>query len=159
YQIAFNQVNFGTGCGTSGTSTCLPAAVTAAGQSSMYQNLAASVLGLVGLTQVIYTRTGSNLAIQPIGTLAQEQSTIKYYSGYFADTWRMKPSLTISYGLSYMYETPPVEKNGAQVELVFPDGSLVHTDSFLAQRKAAALAGQAFAPILGFETTGNLHMK
>jgi hypothetical protein len=58
-----------------------------------------------------------------------------------------------------MYETPPVEKNGAQVELVFPDGSLVHTDDFLAQRKAAALAGQAYAPILGFETTGNLKLK
>src|SRR3989442_5857207 len=58
-----------------------------------------------------------------------------------------------------MYETPPVEKNGAQVELVYQDGSLVHTDSFLARRKAAALAGQAYAPILGFETTGNLKIK
>src|SRR5258708_1938867 len=58
-----------------------------------------------------------------------------------------------------MYETPSVEKNGAQVELVYQDGTLVHTDSFLAARKAAALSGQAYAPILGFETTGNLKMK
>ena len=157
YQIAFNQIDFGSN---------IPAAVTSAGQSSMYKNLAASVLGLVGLTQVIYTRVGSDLKIQPIGTLAQELSTIKYYSGYGADTWRIKPSLTLSYGLSYMYETPPVEKNGAQVELVYPDGSLVHTDTFLAKRKAAALAGTPcttdncdLAPILGFETTGNLHLK
>src|SRR5262249_30304532 len=46
-----------------------------------------------------------------------------------------------------------------QVALVYQDGSLVHTDSFLAKRKTAALAGQAYAPILGFETTGNLKMK
>jgi len=159
YQIAGNQVNF-TGF--------FPSTVTSATNQAIYTNIASSILGLVGLSQVIYTRTGSTLQIQPIGTRAAEQSTIKYYSGYAADTWRMKPSITLTYGLSYMYETPPVEKNGAQVELVYSDGSLVHTDSFLAKRKAAALAGQGcattslncdIAPILGFETTGNLHMK
>ncbi len=150
YQIASGGISF-TGF--------FPGNITSSSQQSRYRNLAASALGLVGLTQVIYTRTGSNLTIQPIGTQAVEQSTIKYYSGYFSDTWRMKPSLTLSYGLSYVYETPPVEKNGAQVALVYQDGSLVHTDSFLAQRKAAALAGQAYAPILGFETTGNLKLR
>ncbi len=166
YAIVYNQINFanGAGCaaavsGVAGSTSCIPAAVTTAGQGSLYQNLAASALGLVGQSQVIYTRVGSDLKIQPIGTLAQELSTIKYYSVYGSDTWRLRPSLTLSYGLSYMYETPPVEKNGAQVELVNQDGSLVHTNSFLAARKAAALAGQAFAPILGFETTGNLKMK
>jgi len=164
YGIAQGSIAFGAGCSgvntiSGQTASCIPTSVVNASQNSYYQNLASSVLGLVAQTQVIYTRTGPTLQIQPIGTLAQELSTIKYYSGYFADTWRMKPSLTVSYGLSYMYETPPVEKNGAQVELVFPDGSLVHTDDFLAQRKAAALAGQAYAPILGFETTGNLKLK
>ncbi|HYX28894.1 MAG TPA: carboxypeptidase-like regulatory domain-containing protein [Pyrinomonadaceae bacterium] len=166
YGISFNNTSF-VGCG-SATATCIPTAVSAAGQSSLYQNLAASVMGLVGQTQVIYTRTGSTLQIQPVGTLAQELSTIKYYSFYGADTWRLKPSLTLSYGLSYMYETPPVEKNGAQVELVDSSGALVHTDAFLAARKAAALAGTgcpagsltcAIAPTLGFETTGNLHIN
>jgi len=157
YGISFNNTSF-VGCG-SATASCIPAAVSSAAQSPLYQNVAASVLGLVGQTQVIYTRTGSNLQIQPIGTLAQESSTIKYYSGYFADTWRMRPNLTLNYGVSYMYETPPVEKNGAQVELVDQAGNLVHTNQFLAARKAAALSGQAYAPILGFETTGNLHIK
>ncbi len=150
YQIASNQIDF-TGF--------FPAGVTSSASQTAYKNLASSVFGLVGLTQVIYTRTGSDLTIQPIGTQAVEASTIKYYSGYFADTWRIKPTLTLNYGLSYMYETPPVEKNGAQVELVDQSGNLVHTDQFLAARKAAALAGQAYAPILGFETTGNLHIK
>ena len=150
YQIASGAISFPTGT--------IPTAVPSS-QQSLYRNLASSVFGAVGLTQVIYTRTGSDLRIQPIGTQAVEQSTIWYYSGYFADTWRVKPSLTLNLGMSYIYETPPVEKNGAQVALVYQDGSLVHTDSFLAQRKAAALAGQAYAPILGFETTGNLKLK
>jgi hypothetical protein len=150
YQIASGSISFPTGT--------IPTNVPSS-QASLYRNLASSVFGLVGLTQVIYTRTGSSLQIQPIGTQAKEQSTIWYYSGYFADTWRVRPTITLNYGLSYIYETPPVEKNGAQVALVYQDGSLVHTDSFLAQRKAAALAGQAYAPILGFETTGNLKIK
>lgn len=150
YQIASGAISFPTGT--------IPTAVPTS-QQSLYRNLATSVLGLVGLTQVIYTRTGPTLTIQPIGTQAEEASTIKYFSGYFSDTWRLKPSLTLNFGVSYMYETPPVERNGAQVELVYQDGSLVHSDTFLAQRKAAALAGQAYAPILGFETTGNLGIK
>src|SRR5207245_10274209 len=77
YQVAYNQIKFGTGCGSAGTSSCIPSAVALASQSNMYQNLASSVLCLVGLTQVIYTRTGSNLAIQPIGTQAVDQSTIQ----------------------------------------------------------------------------------
>ncbi len=161
-----NQVVYGIGQGSISFTGFIPAA--AASNSSNYQNLAASALGLVAQTQVIYTRTGSSLQVQPIGTQAVEQSTIKYYSGYVSDTWRMKPSITLNYGVSYMYETPPVEKNGAQVELVYPDGSLVHSNTFLAKRKAAALAGTPcpsanttcdLAPILGFETTGNLHLK
>jgi hypothetical protein len=158
YQIARSSISFTTGCGASGTSSCTPSTVPSA-QASRYRNLAASALGLVGLTQVIYTRTGSDLKIQPIGTVATEQSTIKYYSGYVADTWRMRSDFTISYGVSYTYETPPVEKNGAQVELVDASGNLIHTNQFMAARKAAALAGQAYAPVIGFETTGNLHMK
>src|SRR5438132_900173 len=167
YQIASQNINFGNGAGCpagvandpKNPTSCIPAAVTNAGQTSLYSNLASSALGLVGLTQVIYTRTGSSLQIQPIGTQALEASTIKYYSTYFADTWRMKPSLTFTFGVSYMYETPPVEKNGAQVELVDTAGNLVDTNHFLAAQKAAALAGQAYAPILGFETTGNLKIK
>src|SRR5262249_36755132 len=151
YQIAFNSIAFpDTGY--------FPSAVPSS-QQTLFKNLSASVYGLVGLTQVIYTRAGSSLSLQPLGTLAEQISTIPTYNVYMADTWRFKPTLTINYGLGYTVEMPPVEKDGRQVELVFPDGSLVHTDQFLAQRKSAALQGSAYAPILGFETTGNLHMK
>ncbi|HXI23626.1 MAG TPA: carboxypeptidase-like regulatory domain-containing protein, partial [Pyrinomonadaceae bacterium] len=148
YQIAFNNIGGYT----------FPSTVPSA-QQNLYKNLLTSVYGMVGLTQVIYTRAGSDLHLLPLGTLAEQISTIPTYNAYFGDTWRFKPTLTISYGLGYTLEMPPVEKEGRQVELVFPDGSLVHTDQFLAQRQAAALQGQAYAPILGFETTGNLKMK
>ena len=129
------------------------------GQRAAYANLASEVLGMVGLPQVAYARAGADLALQPVGSSAFDQSTIKFYNLYMSDTWRVKPSLTINYGLGYAYETPPVEKNGKQVALVYQDGTIVDTVSYLAKRKAAALAGQVYNPILGFETTGNLKKK
>jgi Carboxypeptidase regulatory-like domain len=158
YQIATSQINFGTGCGTGNTASCIPSSIISA-QASRYRNLATSVLGLVGLTQVMYTRGGSDLHLLPLGTFGVEQSTIKTYNLYAADTWKIKPTLTLSYGLGYTYETPPVEKNGNQVAFVYADGSLVHTADYLQKRVTAALAGQVYNPVIGYETTASLHIK
>ena len=147
YQVAFNNIGGFT----------IPS--TASANSNLYKNLLTSVYGMVGLTQVIYTRAGSDLHLLPLGTLAQQSSKIPTYNVYFSDTWRMKPTITFNYGLGYTLEMPPVEKEGRQVELVDQNGALIHTDQFLAARQAAALKGQAYAPILGFETTGNLKIK
>jgi hypothetical protein len=114
---------------------------------------------MVGLPQVAYTRAGADLSLQPVGSFAFDQSTIKFYNVYGSDTWRVKPSLTVNFGLGYAYETPPVEKNGKQVALVYQDGTIVDTAQYLAKRKAAALAGQVYNPILGFETTAALKKK
>ena len=125
YQIAPNAISFAAGCGGTGTSSCFPGtgAVPTA-QQNRYRNLAVSALGLVGLTQVMYTRAGSDLHLLPLGSLGVNQSVIKTYNLYAADTWKLRPTLTLSYGLGYIYETPPVEKNGNQVMFVFADGGV-----------------------------------
>ena len=151
YQIASQSIGF-----TGFFPTSLPNNTT---MRTTYSNLASAVLGLVGFTQVLYTREGSDLSIQPLGKQSQVRSTIKTYNAYVSDTWRMSPTLTMSYGLGYSVETPPVEEKGRQVVLVYQDGTQVHMADFLAKRKAAALAGQAYAPILGFETARNLNLK
>ena len=151
YQIASKSIGF-----TGFFPSTLPSNST---MRTSYSNLATEVLGLVGFTQVLYTRAGSDLTIEPLGTQARVRSTIKTYNMYFNDTWRFSPTFTLSYGLGYTVETPPVEQEGRQVVLVYQDGTPVHAADFLAKRKAAALAGQAYAPILGFETARNLHFK
>ncbi|MEI4861384.1 hypothetical protein Q8G41_27735, partial [Klebsiella pneumoniae] len=78
----------------------------------------AAMLGIVTDSQVAYTRTGANLALNPPLTPAFDQSTIPYYNVYFSDSWHMKPSLTVTYGLGYTLEMPPTETNGKQVLLV-----------------------------------------
>jgi len=124
-----------------------------------YSNLATEVLGLVGFTQVLYTRAGSNLTLEPLGTQSRVKSTIWTNNVYVNDTWRMSPTLTLSLGVGYTVETPPTEEQGRQVVLVYQDGTPVRAADFLNKRRTAALAGQAYAPILGFETANNLHLK
>ena len=59
----------------------------------------AAVLGIVTDSQIAYTRAGANLALNPPLTHAFDQSTIPYYNVYWSDSWHMKPSFTLTYGL------------------------------------------------------------
>ena len=115
----------------------------------------AAVLGIVSAAQVAYTRSGTSLTLNPPLTPAFDQSTIPYYNTYFSDTWHMKPSFTLTYGLGWTLEMPPVEANGKQVELVDESDQPIGAESYLDARKRAALAGQVYNPEVGFALVGN----
>jgi hypothetical protein len=148
----------------SGSGVTLPTQYTPssipANQLTNYNRLYDDVLGIVSQPQFLYTRAGSNLQLQPPGSFMYDQSIIPYYSLYISDTWHMKPSFTLTYGLSYQIELPPYEINGKQVELVDGSGNPVDINTYLANRQAAALAGQTsspnYNPTLGFETVRNI---
>jgi len=114
-----------------------------------------AVLGIVTDSQIAYTRSGANLSLNPPLTHAFDQSTIPYYNVYFSDSWHMKPSFTLTYGLGWTLEMPPTEALGKQIELVDSSGQQLDTMSFLKQREAAALAGQVYNPEVGFALVGN----
>ena len=38
---------------------------------------------------------------------------------YFNDTWKLKPNLTLTYGLNYQMQYPPTEANGVQDVMVY----------------------------------------
>jgi Carboxypeptidase regulatory-like domain len=117
------------------------------------------VLGVPGVTQIAYTRTGSDLTLNPPNTPAFDQSTIPFYNLYVSDSWRMKPTFTLSYGLGWTLEMPPTEKNGKQVTLVDSNDKPIDTMAYLKSREAAALSGQVFNPNVGFALTGNVAGK
>jgi hypothetical protein len=118
--------------------------------------LAAAALGIVTTSQVAYTRSGPTLALNPPLTHAFDKSTIPYYNTYFSDTWHMKPSFTVTYGLGWTLEMPPTEASGKQTVLVDSSDTPVKTLDYLAQKKAAALQGQVYNPELGFALVGNV---
>jgi hypothetical protein len=133
----------------------IPSAITT-DQLTNYQKDYGIVLGVPGVTQIAYTRTGSNLTLNPPNTPAYDQSTIPFYNLYFSDTWRMKPSFTLSYGLGWSLEMPPVEKNGKQIVLVGPDNKPLDTRTYIDDREQAALAGQVYNPQIGFSLIHNV---
>ena len=128
-----------------------------AGAGATLAREAAAVLGIVTDTQQVYTYgvSGSNLTLNPPLTPASDTVTIPYYNLYLNDTWHMKPSLTLTYGLGWALEMPPTEQNGKQIMLVDSNGRQIDTQSYLAQRKAAALAGQVYNPEIGFGLIGS----
>jgi hypothetical protein len=129
--------------------------VPAAGSTSSWGRDYAASLGIVSIAQIAYTRSGANLALNPPLTPAFDQSTIPYYNVYFSDTWHMKPTFTLTYGLGWTLEMPPVETAGKQVELVDQSNQLVDVQSYLHSRQTAALQGLAFNPTVGFNLVGN----
>src|SRR6185295_15328838 len=125
------------------------------GQLSNYVTLFNMATGTLNQTQVMYTRSGQKLTLNPQGTPGFDQSIIPSYDVYFNDTWRIRPSLTLSYGLAYSLAMPPYELNGKQVLMVDQAGLPINIKSYMNQRSAAALQGQVFEPTLGFATLPN----
>ena len=132
----------------------IPAGVAAGDQTNFGRDYVAA-LGIVSIAQTAFTRAGSQLTLNPPLTPAQDVSTIPYYNVYFSDSWHMKPSFTLTYGLGWTLEMPPVEQKGRQVELVDQAGQQIDTEAYLNARQAAALQGQVYNPELGFALVGN----
>jgi hypothetical protein len=117
---------------------------------------ASAVLGIVSLTQQAYTRSGTNLQLNGPLVPAFDKTTIPYYNLYFGDSWRIKPTLTLNYGLGWTVEMPPVEAQGKQIVLVDANDKPIDTENYLNARKAAALAGQVYNPEIGFALIDNV---
>ncbi|MGA3240446.1 MAG: carboxypeptidase-like regulatory domain-containing protein [Bryobacteraceae bacterium] len=140
---------------TSPTPAYIPSSVPAS-QYTNYELLYAETLGLLASTQVAYTRAGSQLNLQPLGTNATDKDVIPYYSVYFNDAWHIKPTFTLTYGLGWNLEMPPFEEGGKQVELVDSNNQPISAANFLADRQAAALAGTSYTPEIGYTLIGNV---
>jgi hypothetical protein len=137
---------------TAGAGTVNMSALGSAFSNAILAREAAAVLGIVTDTQQVYTYnvSGSNLVRNPSLTPAYDRVTIPYYNLYMNDTWRIKPSLTFTYGLGWALEMPATEQNGKQILLVDSTGRQIDTQSYLAQRQQAALQGLVYNPQIGF---------
>ena len=113
------------------------------------------VLGMLSQDQVVYTRSGAQLALNPPLTPIVDRVRIPYYNVYFTDSWKVRPTVTITYGLAWTLEMPPVEQDGKQVALVDAGNQLISSQDYLDTRKKEALLGEGFNPTLGFALVGN----
>ena len=149
------QIGSGSMPGVVFPSQYIPADV-ATNQLSAWRTLYTEVLGIVHQPQDLYTRSGPQLTLQPPGSFMFDQSIIPSYNLYATDTWHIRPTVTLTYGLGYQLEMPPFELNGKQVALTDASGNAVPVQGYLDARKAAALQGQVYNPTLGFATAPNV---
>ena len=128
-----------------------------ANQLANYAMMYNEIMGIVTQTQVMYTRSGANLQLNPLGTPGFDQSIVPSYSAYFSDTWHVKPALTLTYGVSYDLSMPPYEINGKQVAMVDSAGNPIDIQSYLLNKQSAGLRGQVYNPTIGFATIKNIN--
>jgi hypothetical protein len=133
----------------------------AASNLTSYQMMFNEITGLVTQSQVMYTRAGKDLTLQPIGTAGFDKSVVPTYELYASDTWHIRPSLTLTYGLAWGVAMPPYEIDGKQVEMInTANNQLIDIKGYLQARQAAALQGQVYHPFdpfyAGFSPRGSL---
>ncbi|MFZ0462222.1 MAG: carboxypeptidase-like regulatory domain-containing protein [Candidatus Acidiferrales bacterium] len=180
----FEQYEIGTGVTDSPVadynldlSSATPAGIT---DVTAYQNLYSMALGIVQETHGLYTRgvgsraTGLPLDPRPVGGCAisgvaatadctsspslTNTSVIPTYNLYFTDSWHLKPTISLNYGLGYTVEMPPYNTNGGvQTVMVDQNDNILSAINYLNNERAAALQGNAYAPLIGFSAIRNVN--
>jgi Carboxypeptidase regulatory-like domain len=120
-----------------------------------------AMAALLGLVTQITSRF--NLDIQggkpvtlPEGSAIKRRYAADEYEWYAQDSWRVKPSLTLTYGLRYGLYSPPWETNGLQVSPTFPLGLWFDTRGGLMQR---GIPDNQSAPLVQFNLAGPVNGK
>ncbi len=132
-------------CSSTITTFCLKA-----GDAARWDSLLAGVLGLMDSITVMAVWDG-NFNPLPFGELLTSDTTSWAPEFYFEDTWRMTNSLTLTYGLSWGWQSSPKEELGRQSFQVDANSlEVINAEPFFRGRRNAALNGRIFNPDFAF---------
>lgn len=137
-------------CSATITRNCL-----ATGDVQTWNRTMASVLGIVDNVSVLAVRDGS-LKPLPFGETLEADTKLWAPEFYWQDVWRIKPSLTLTYGLNYGWQTPPTERLNRQSIQV--DGQTLTPQTardFLATSQSIAREGGIYNPAIAFQPIAN----
>src|SRR5437667_3611266 len=89
----------------------------------------------------------------PFGTPLANDTTLNAVEFYGQDVFRITPNLTLTYGLSYGWQTAPKERLNRQTLVVDTSNNnqSLTCPGYIAAKEAAALQGKMYNPTLGFD--------
>lgn len=133
-------------CSTSGQSNCLRASDVA-----QWDSLFAGVTGMIDNVSILAVRD-SDLHPLPFGTPINADTRHNTYEFYFQDSWQLKPTFTLTLGLSYGWQRPPVDKFDRQTQMINAEtGEALTYENYIEPRRRAALQGEIYNPRIAFE--------
>src|SRR5262249_27665106 len=98
----------------------------------------------------------ANFKPTPFGTNLINITNQYAYYFYWQDIFRVSKSLTVNYGVSYGWQTPPSDIQGRQtVEINAASGALVKGPDYIAARLQAAQSGSIYNPALAWTPVAN----
>jgi Carboxypeptidase regulatory-like domain len=118
-----------------------------------------SMLGLITRGTQVLTRDGS-LTPQTPGTWITAKDIVDNWEIGFNDAWKLTPSLTVSYGLTWSVELPPYNPAGTNtMEVDAATGKVLTVGQYEGNKAAALSAGQYYNPVIGFQPIKLTHRK
>jgi Carboxypeptidase regulatory-like domain len=121
------------------------------GDEPKWDRLYASALGLVDNISLLAVRD-EHFNILPAGAQLVTDARLFAPEVYLQDVWRARPSLTLTYGLNYGWQTSPKVKQARMTILVDGQSLTPQTaQEYLRARDEAARRGEIFNPLLAFQ--------
>lgn len=120
-------------------------------EQQTWDRLYAASLGLVNSVGILAVRDG-NLNPKPLGASLIAKTTLRAYNFFVQDSWRLKPSFTLTYGLGYGWQTTPHELNQQQTFIANHDAgdSIISGLQYIQAKMQAAQNGDVYNPTLSY---------
>jgi hypothetical protein len=111
-------------------------------------------LGSIFDVQAAFNFTGKGVPLAQGSPVAHDYR-VNALAGYFQDTWRIRPSLTLTMGVRYQYDSVPYETHGVQASFLNTNFKSI-VDTRLANG-LAGIFGPDTTPELTYSLTGKVN--
>jgi hypothetical protein len=127
----------------------------ASSYSSAYNTAVANITGLITSASEYYNNSYSNgqLTALPAGEWVSHHYLTNEVEYYGQDSWKLRPTLTVTFGLRHTLQQAPYERDGQEV------APTVNMGQWFSARADAASQGNVVQPAFGFAQAGRANGK